>query len=125
MIWELVPGISVQGWTFRTMLFLMPSCSRQSQVGRRWVPFASEFRVVISINTLHNLDREGWIQALSEIERVARGHSFITVDAFRDDAEMKRMFDWNLTARTILSVEDWILLFGDAGYTGDYYWFTP
>jgi hypothetical protein len=35
------------------------------------------------------------------------------------------MNDWNLTARTILSVDDWKQLFDDVGYTGDYYWFIP
>jgi SAM-dependent methyltransferase len=126
---ELVPGISVQGVDISDYAISHAKETVRDKVGladAQQLPFASKsFDVVISINTLHNLDREGCIHALSEIERVARGHSFITVDAFRDDAEMKRMFDWNLTARTILSVEDWILLFGDAGYTGDYYWFTP
>ena len=109
------------------MLFLTPR--RLFAATSVWQTLAAAIRFksfdvgILSIRC--NLDRQGCIQALSEIERVARGHSFITVDAFRDDAEMKRMFDWNLTARTVLSVEDWILLFGDAGYTGDYYWFTP
>ena len=30
------------------------------------------------------------------------------------------MFDWNLTAKTILSVDDWEKLFEEVGYTGDY-----
>ena len=35
------------------------------------------------------------------------------------------MLAWNLTAQTILSVEEWQQLFAEAGYTGDYYWFMP
>ena len=35
------------------------------------------------------------------------------------------MFDWNLTAKTILHVDDWKELFDKANYTGDFYWFTP
>ena len=34
------------------------------------------------------------------------------------------MFKWNLTAKTILSVDEW-KIFKDNGYTGDYYWFIP
>jgi hypothetical protein len=64
-------------------------------------------------------------QAISEIERVSRGNSFITVDAYRDASEESRMMAWNLTAKTILSVEDWKKVFSEAGYTGDYYWFIP
>ena len=37
----------------------------------------------------------------------------------------KRMFDWNLAAKTILHVDDWKELFDKANYAGDFYWFTP
>jgi hypothetical protein len=32
---------------------------------------------------------------------------------------------WNLTAKTVLHVDEWKSLFKKAGYTGDYYWFMP
>ena len=35
------------------------------------------------------------------------------------------MFAWNLTAKTILSVNDWKQLFYEVGYKGDYFWFIP
>lgn len=90
------------------------------------LPFPDDsFDVVISINTIHNLDLEGCRKALTEIERVSRRGAFVTVDAFRNPAEEERMMQWNLTAKTILSVDDWIRLFDEVGYTGDYYWFIP
>jgi ubiquinone/menaquinone biosynthesis C-methylase UbiE len=90
------------------------------------LPFdTNEFDLAISINTLHNLPLRECKIALKELSRVTNSHSFITVDAYRTDEEKERMFDWNLTAKTILSVEDWIQLFEQVGYTGDYYWFTP
>ena len=90
------------------------------------LPFPDKsFDVVISINTVHNLDRNDCAKALQEIERVSRCHSFITVDAYRNDDEKERMNAWNLTAKTIMSVEEWITFFKDIGYTGDYFWFIP
>ena len=90
------------------------------------LPFPDKtFDVVISINTVHNLDRNDCAKALQEIERVSRGNSFITVDAYRNDEEKERMNAWNLTAKTIMSVEEWITFFKDVGYTGDYFWFIP
>jgi len=65
------------------------------------------------------------VQSLREIERVARLGSFITVDAYRNDEEKERMFAWNLTAKTVLHVDEWKDLFNEAGYTGDYHWFMP
>ena len=90
------------------------------------LPFADKsFDVVISINTIHNLPREECGKALQEIERVSRGKSFITVDAYRNEEEQRRMDAWNLTAKTIMSVDEWIEFFKEVGYTGDYYWFIP
>ena len=90
------------------------------------LPFLDKsFDIVISVTTLHNLERAELIQSLREIERVARKGSFITVDAYHDEAERLRMNAWNLTAKTVLHVDEWRELFEEAGYTGDYYWFIP
>tara|TARA_A100001015_G_scaffold288432_1_gene359271 strand:+ start:3244 stop:3930 length:687 start_codon:yes stop_codon:yes gene_type:complete len=83
------------------------------------------FDIVISINTVHNLALNECIQAIKEIERVAKQDSFITVDAYRNEEEKKRMNAWNLTAKTIMSVDEWKKLFEEIDYTGDYYWFIP
>ena len=85
----------------------------------------NSFDYAFSITTLHNFDDHNLIKALKEIERVSKKGSFITVDAYRNDEEKERMHAWNLTAKTILHVEEWKLLFEEAGYTGDYYWFMP
>ena len=85
----------------------------------------NSFDYAISITTLHNFDDDNLIKALKEIERVSKKGSFITVDAYTNDEEKERMHAWNLTAKTILHVEEWKLLFEEAGYTGDYYWFMP
>jgi len=79
----------------------------------------------ISITTLHNLDEKGLIKALLEIERVTLKGSFITLDAYRNDEEKERMEAWNLTAKTVMHVDEWKDLFQDVGYTGDYFWFIP
>lgn len=85
----------------------------------------NSFDLVISITTLHNFEEEEVAIALKEIERVSRGNSFITVDAYRNSFEKKLMNAWNLTAKTIKHVEEWELFFKKVGYTGDYFWFMP
>jgi ubiquinone/menaquinone biosynthesis C-methylase UbiE len=82
------------------------------------------FDLVISINTIHNLPEKECRQAVREIQRVGK-NGFISVDAYRNDEEERRMMSWNCTAETIHSVNDWINLYDEEHYTGDYYWFIP
>ena len=126
---ELIPDITVSGVDVSdyAIAHAMDDIKSKVQVAdARDLPFAdNSFDVAIAINTIHNLDRDDCAQALREIERVSRKGSFITVDAYRNDDEKERMFAWNLTAKTIMSVDDWVSFFEEVGYTGDYFWFVP
>jgi ubiquinone/menaquinone biosynthesis C-methylase UbiE len=85
----------------------------------------NSFDLVISINTTHNLEINQCKKALSEMQRVSRKDKYLIVDAYSNEIEKDRIFAWNLTAKTILSTNEWINLFEEAGYTGHYYWFKP
>ena len=90
------------------------------------LPFSDQsYDVVFSINTIHNLPLEECKQALREIQRVTSKHTFVVVDAWRNEEERIRLLKWNLTALTYMHVDDWRSLFDEVGYTGDYYWFIP
>jgi ubiquinone/menaquinone biosynthesis C-methylase UbiE len=87
------------------------------------LPFPDRsFKAVISLNTVHNLDRGECMTALREIERLAPGRAFVQVDSYRT-AEQKALFEeWVLTAKFHDYPDGWVALFREAGYTGDYYW---
>jgi len=88
------------------------------------LPYTNKsFDLVISINSIHNLPLLRLKTALREIERVSSGHSYITVDAWRNNLEKDNLFKWVLTAETMLHVDNWHKLFEEVGYTGDYWWF--
>lgn len=78
------------------------------------------FDLVLSINTLHNLEAPDLITALREIERVGKKHKFICVESFRNEEEKVNLFYWQLTCETFASPRAWDWWFRTAGYTGDH-----
>lgn len=84
----------------------------------------NSFDLIISINTIHNLNKDDLKLSLKEFCRVSK-NSYITVDAWRNDEEKDRMLKWNLTALTYMHVNDWKKLFKEVGYNRDYFWFIP
>lgn len=80
------------------------------------------FSAVISINTIHNLQRPDVIRALREIERLAPGRGFVQVDAYHTPAQRELFMKWVLTAEYHDYPAGWLKVFAEAGYTGDWYW---
>ena len=87
------------------------------------LPFADQsFDLVISINTVHNLELPRCKRAIAEMQRVGRGRSYLQVDSWLNDQQRRNFERWQLTARTSFDPEGWRALFEDVGYQGDYYW---
>jgi ubiquinone/menaquinone biosynthesis C-methylase UbiE len=83
-------------------------------------PFGDrEFDLVISLTTLHNLQVFELKSALREIERVGK-QKFISLEAYRGPAELFNLQCWALTCASFHTPQEWIWLFGEFGYTGDY-----
>lgn len=77
------------------------------------------FDLVISLGTLHNLRVFDIKSALGEIERV--GHrAYVMVESYRNAQEMFNLECWALTAESLFDTAEWIWLFAEFGYSGDY-----
>ena len=126
---RLIPGIQVRGidiseYAIENSMNEVKDFCQVSNATQ--LPFDDkEVDVSISTTTLHNLDENDLATALLEIERVTKRGSFVTLDAYRNEEEKERMEAWNLTAKTVMHVDEWKSFFNDIGYTGDYYWFIP
>ena len=87
------------------------------------LPFPdNSFSAVISLNTIHNFNRADAIRAVREVQRLAPGRGFIQVDSYRTPEQRELFLSWVLTAKFHDYPDQWIKLFDEAGYTGDYYW---
>ena len=126
---KIIPGIKVSGIDISRYAVQNSKIevSRFLKVANaKKLPFPDKsFDVVVSINTIHNLNKRDCAKSLKEIMRVTKKYAFITVDAYRNNKEKKKMYMWNLTAKTIMSVKKWKLFFKKNNYTKDYYWFVP
>ncbi|MCX5809905.1 MAG: class I SAM-dependent methyltransferase [Proteobacteria bacterium] len=117
-----VAGIDVSAYAIENAMPLVkPFLEIASAEG---LPYPDKvFDLVISINSIHNLPIDLLKTALREVQRVCRGNSYITVDAWRNEQERQNLYKWVLTAETMMHVDDWKKLFNEVGFTGDYWWF--
>jgi ubiquinone/menaquinone biosynthesis C-methylase UbiE len=78
-----------------------------------------EFDLVISITTLHNLCINELKQALQEMERVGK-NKYMTTESYRNEKELFNLQCWALTCESFFRPQEWIWLFNEFGYRGDY-----
>lgn len=117
-----VAGVDISGYAIENAIDSVKPFLKVASAQK--LPYPDKrFDLVISINSIHNLSLEPLKNALREVQRVCRGRSYITVDAWRNEQERENLFKWVLTAKTMMHVDDWKKLFTEVGYTGDYWWF--
>ena len=118
-----VRGIDISSYAIKNSLLSVKEYLKVGNAKKLVFP-DNYFDLSISITTLHNLNLNDFKKSINEIKRVSK-KSFITVDSYRNELEKKRMDAWNLTAKTYMHRKDWIKLFKEINYNGDYYWFIP
>jgi len=123
---EVVPGVEAWGIDISryALAHAHPAVAgRLVRASCERLPFADDsFDLALAINTVHNLEPDGCLAAVRELQRVSPRAGFIQVDAYRTAEERALFEDWMLTAKTYLRPEEWRELLARAGYTGDYYW---
>jgi len=78
-----------------------------------------EFDLVVSLGTLHNLKIYELKIALSEMNRVAK-NKYLMVESYRNNQELFNLQCWALTAESFFEPDEWIYIFDNYGYKGDY-----
>lgn len=83
-------------------------------------PYADDsFDLVISLTTLHNLQINQLKAALNEMERVAK-NKYLVVESYRNPKELFNLQCWALTCEAFFRPAEWVWLFDQFGYSGDY-----
>lgn len=123
---KVCPGLEVFGLDISeyALMHCEPEVVGRLHLGNAMkLPFPDRsFQAVISLNTIHNLERADAAMAIREMERLAPGKGFIQVDSYHTPEEKAVFEDWVLTAKFHDFPDGWIQLFTEVGYTGDCYW---
>ena len=83
-------------------------------------PFKNkQFDLVISLGCLHNLRIFELKMALKEIERVGK-QGYVMLESYRNEKELFNLQCWALTCESFFDKEEWIWIYKNYGYTGDY-----
>ncbi len=118
-----VYGVDISQYCFENA---MPEVKKFIKIGScDDLPYPDNyFDLVVSIATIHNLDKDGVKKSISEIIRVGTGKYYIKVNGYRSPEEKSKLEQWNLVAKTILNVDEWLSIFDELGYSGDYSFFS-
>jgi len=122
---KLLPGIKVTGFDLSDYaLSQAPEEIRSSLVVHKAqdIPYHfvdKQFDLVLSLTTLHNLPIYEFKQAICEIERVAKA-AYIVLDSYRNEEELFNLQCWGLTCELFFRPDEWVWLFKEYGYSGDY-----
>ena len=83
-------------------------------------PFKNkQFDLVISLGCLHNLKIFEIKKALNEIQRVGK-KSYVMLESYRNEKELFNLQCWALTCESFFDQDEWIWIYKNYGYTGDY-----
>lgn len=114
-----IVGIDISQYALDNAKEEVKGCLKLSRAQDKY-PFGErEFDLVFSNTTLHNLSIADLKIALEEIERVGKD-KFIIVESYCNEKELFNLQCWALTCESFFSRQDWIWLFEQFGYSGDY-----
>jgi len=125
---ESLPGITVRG--VENHPYPLQNCMESvrgdvQQAEYQTLPFLdNSFDFVMAFASIYMLNLKDVMAAIREIQRVSKGKSYITVGAYRTIEERDLFHDWTVLGTTVLHVEEWLEVFSQCNYTGDYYFTT-
>ena len=87
---------------------------------KKKLPFKSkEFDLAISFGLFHNFNLLELERALKEFNRIA-DKKYLMVESYRNDKELFNLQCWALTCESFFSVDEWLWIYNNFNYSGDY-----
>lgn len=121
---KIIPNLKVYGFDISSYAlkknFKLKNLKIFKHTAEKKIPYKSNsFDLVISINTLHNLEIFNLETAITEINRVGK-KKYIAVESFKNDQQLFNLQCWALTCQSFFSYNEWKWLYKKLKYKGDY-----
>ncbi len=114
-----VKGIDISNYGIKNSKKEISKYLSRKDIREKFIYKKKKFDLVISINTLHNLEINHLANVLKEIQRVGK-KQYICNESYRNEKELFNLQCWALTCESFFSKKEWIWIYNKFGYTGEY-----
>lgn len=125
---QVVPGIEISGLDISEYAVenSKSEVKKHLTIGNaKKLPYESKyFDLVLSNMTLHNLKIFDLFDSVREISRVMKDKAWIGLESYRNEHEKTNLLYWQLTCEAFYSPEEWLWIYQQCGYSGDYEFLT-
>jgi len=123
---RLVPGISCTG--IEDHLYPIKKCKKEVKKFIKYSNFTNlpfkknSFDCIIAISSIYTYNFGDLLKIFNEIKRVSKNDKIlITLASYENTRDLEKLLNWTTLSTVILKKKDWVKLFKEVGYKGDYF----
>ena len=123
---KLVPGINCTG--IEDHLYPLKKCKKEVKKFIKYsnftkLPFKkNSFDCIIAISSIYTYNFGDLLKIFNEIKRVSKNDKIlITLASYENTRDLEKLLNWTTLSTVILKKKDWLKLFKEVGYKGDYF----
>ena len=123
---KLVPGISCTG--IEDHLYPIKKCKKEVKKFIKYSNFTNlpfkknSFDCIIAISSIYTYNFGDLLKIFNEIKRVSKNDKIlITLASYENTRDLEKLLNWTTLSTVILKKKDWLKLFKEVGYKGDYF----
>ena len=105
-----VKGIDISNYGIKNSKKEISKYLSRKDIREKFIYKKKKFDLVISINTLHNLEINHLANVLKEIQRVGK-KQYICNESYRNEKELFNLQCWALTCESFFSKKEWIWIY--------------
>jgi len=123
---KLVPGISCTG--VEDHFYPIKKCKKEVKKFIKYANFTklpfkkNSFDCIVAISSIYTYNFGDLLKIFNEIKRVSKNNKIlITLASYENTKDLEKLLNWTTLSTVILKKKDWLKLFKEMDYKGDYF----